>query len=47
MRVLRQCSISEMEMEGMSVDELGDWLIDKGFSIDTVKAFAGISTTKP
>ena len=25
----------------MSVEELGDWLIDQGFSVDTVEAFAG------
>lgn len=25
----------------MTVDEFGDWLVDKGFSVDVVDAFAG------
>ena len=28
-------------MEGLSIDEVGDWLFEEGFSTQVVQAFAG------
>lgn len=28
-------------MEGLTIDEVGDWLLEEGFSLQVAKAFSG------
>lgn len=32
-------------MEGLNVNEVGDWLIEEGFSLEVVDAFSGTIVT--